>query len=126
MSVFKKWVLSYFCLTNKPMILSEINKADILKTFKNHNNFNNEITYSLKYLSCQDRFDMASIIIYYNVIFVSGGDMIHDNLIYKDMAADRIELMKRGYKIKPLRIFKFLENRIIENQLYVSKIKKLA
>ena len=108
------------------MILSEINKADILNTFKNHNNFNNEITNSLKYLSGQDRFDMVSIILYYNVIFVSGGDMIQDNLIYKDMAADRIELMQRGYKLSPLRIFKFLEKRIIENQLYVSKIKKLA
>ena len=108
------------------MILSEINKNDIIKNFETHKNFNNQIQESLKYLDGHDKFNLMNIMLYYNIVFDCGCSMIHDNLVYCDMANCSIASMHESYKAHPLPIFQYLENRIIKNQNYVRTIKKLA
>lgn len=108
------------------MILSEINKADILQTFGTHENFNKEIDKAIHYAVGSDRNFLTSTKFYYNLVFKHNHDMLNDVINCKDLAIASIETMQKLYKIKPLRIYKFLEVRVTANLFYVSKIKKLA
>jgi hypothetical protein len=108
------------------MILSQINKADILQTFGTHKQFNKEIDKAIHYAVGSDRTFLASTKFYYNLVFKHNHNMLEDVINYGDLFLESIEVMERLYKINPLRVYKFLEVRITANLLYVSKIKKLA
>ena len=108
------------------MILSEINKADILQTFGTHENFNKEIDKAIHYTVGSDRTFLSSTKFYYNLVFKHNHNILEDVISCRDLALANIEVMESLYKIRPLRIYKFLEARITANLLYVSKIKKLT
>lgn len=108
------------------MILTEINKYEILKNFNSIEQFNIAINEACLYLNHNCKMMMQNIKIYYNNIFEYDVYMISDVLNLYDMALCSIDALKKLYSENPLFVFKFLYERIKGNVLYVDSIKKLA